>query len=67
LRPGDRLAEFAVTDDVDAGLGLLAHDLGDAIGQAALIGRLVIGGVLAPGVEEGHQIGRPNQAADMRR
>ena len=34
LRPGDRFAELAVADDVDADLGLLAHDLGDRIRQA---------------------------------
>ena len=41
LRPADRLAELAVAHHVDAGLRLPAHDVGDRIGQAALIGSLV--------------------------
>ena len=67
LRPTDRLAEFAVTDHIEADPGLLVHDLGDAVGEAALIGVVVIGGVVALGAQEGDQLGRPDQAADMGR
>ena len=65
LRPADRLAELAVADDVDAGVGLLAHDGGDRLGEAAVIGRLVEAVALLPGAQELLQLGRPDQAADM--
>ena len=41
-----RLAEFAVIDDVDADLALLAHDVGDGGGKALCISRIV--GAFAP-------------------
>ncbi len=40
LRPADRFAELAVADDVDADLGLLAHDFGDRLLQASFVGGL---------------------------
>src|SRR5215469_11013226 len=43
LRPTDRFSEFAVADDVDADIGLLAHDLGDGVFQALGIGGVVEG------------------------
>jgi len=66
LRPTDRFAEFAVADDVEADIGLFPHDSDDAVGEAALIGVLVVGFPTALGTQEFDQLGRPNQAADMR-
>ena len=31
-------AEFAIADDIDTGLGLLPHDLGDGIAQRIVVG-----------------------------
>ena len=63
--PVQPLAELAVADDVDTGLGLLAHDLGDEFGQAGLEGRLVVGLAVFDGAPELDQLGWPDQAADM--
>jgi len=66
LIPADRLAVFAVADDIDADLPLAADHFGDRIPQAALIGRGIVGlpRLLCPhDLLEG---GRPDQAADMR-
>ena len=41
LRPADGLSELAVADDVDAGIGLPANDLGNGFAQAFVIGLLV--------------------------
>src|SRR5262249_27779605 len=64
-RPADRLAELAVADDVDAGLRLLPHDLGDGIGQALVIGFLVEPLACLARAQELLQLGRPDQAADV--
>src|SRR5262249_53597273 len=65
LRPRDRLAELAVAHHVEAGLGLPAHHLADRLGQAVLIGGLVIGLPALPRADEFEQFRRPDQAADM--
>ena len=65
LRPADRFAELAVTDHVDPGLRLPAHDLGDRTGHAGLIGVLVERLALLLGAQELEQLRRPDQAADM--
>ncbi len=65
LRPADRLPELTVADDVDADVGLLAHDLGDgilqALGVAGLVERLAgfLGGEILA------QRRRADEAADM--
>ncbi len=64
-RPIEPLAELAVADDVDAGLGLLAHHLGDGFGQAGFEGRLVVGLAVLDGAPELDQFWWPDQAADM--
>ena len=59
------LAEFAVTDDVDAGVGLLADDLVDRLLEAGLVCRLVVGLPIFDLVQELDELRRPHQAADM--
>ena len=66
LRPADRLAELAVADDVDAGAGLLPHDIGHGVGQAFLIGFYVVRLAALLGAQEFLQRLRADQAADMR-
>src|SRR5262249_43098425 len=61
-----RLAELAVVDDVDAEVGLPAHDLADGEPQPGLERLLV--DPLAAGARPHHveQVARPRQAARMR-
>src|SRR5207253_3565710 len=66
LRPADRFAELAVADNVDTGLRLPPHDLGDRFGQAAVMGHLVETGTLLLRAQKFPQLRRPDQAADMR-
>src|SRR5262249_50491837 len=65
LRPADRFAELTVAHDVDAGLGLLAHDVGDGGSEAFLIGDLVerLAGLLEP--QESLQRLGPDEAAHV--
>src|SRR5262249_23363659 len=65
LRPADRFAELAVAHHVDAGVGLVAHDLADGLRQALLIGRSVerLAALLEP--QEVKQRLRPDEAADV--
>ena len=63
--PVGAFTEFAVADDVDAGVGLLAHDFGDGFGETRLERRLVIGLAVLDGAPELDQFRRPDQAADM--
>ena len=65
LRPADRFAELAVADDVDADLGLLAHDLGDRLLQALVVSRLVVRLAGLLGAQKFLQRRRPDEAADM--
>src|SRR5262249_18704308 len=65
LRPTDRLAELAVADDVDADVGLLAHDLGDGLLQALRIGGVVERPAGLLGAQERAQRRRADEAADM--
>src|SRR6185312_6733969 len=65
LRPGDRFAELAVGHDVDAGLALAAHDLGDRTLETGLEARFVIGLTALARAQEVLQIRRPYQASDM--
>src|SRR5262249_43749280 len=65
LRPADRFSELAVANDVDADLGLLAHDLGNGCFEAFRIGSLVE--VLA-GLFRGEKLAQcrgADEAADM--
>ncbi len=66
LRPADRFAELAVADDVDADFGLVAHDFGDGIFQARIIGGMVVRLARLLQAQEILQLGWPNKAADMR-
>ena len=59
------LAVLAVADDVDAGVGLLAHDLGDGALHPRRERGLVVGLAELLGVEHRDQIGRPRQAAGV--
>src|SRR5262249_10907253 len=61
----DRFAELAVAHDVDARLGLPAHDVGDGGGEAFLVGRFVerLPGLLEP--QESLQRFRPDEAAHV--
>src|SRR5262249_53254907 len=65
LRPADRLAELAVADDVDPGIGLRLDYVDDRLGEALVIGLLVEAVTLLPGAQELLQLRRPDQAADM--
>ena len=60
------LAELAVADDVHAGLGLLPDHVGDAFAQAGLVRGFVIRTSLFDLLQEGDQLGRPDQAPDVR-
>ena len=65
LRPTDRFSELAVADDVDADIGLLAHDLGDGVVQALGIGGVVEGLPSLLGAEERAQRRRADEATDV--
>ena len=65
LGPRERLAVFAVADDVETALGLLPHHLSHRILQGALVGRLVVGLAGLLGAKEFLQFRRPDQAADV--
>src|SRR5262249_48972556 len=62
----DRFPELAVADHVDAGLGLLAHDVSDGIRQALVIRLLVEALSFLPRAQKVLQLRRPDQAADVR-
>src|SRR5262249_47805917 len=59
------LAELAVADDVDAGLGLLPDDIVDRVPQTRLVRRLVVGLAVFDLAQKFDQRGRPHQAADV--
>ena len=61
------LAEFAVTDAVDAGDYLLGDNLVDCAGKAGLECRSIKFAAGLPRLLKGQQIGRSRQAADMGR
>src|SRR3990172_5547492 len=50
------LAELAVVDAVDAALDLLAHDVRDALAQAAGEGLLIVGRAAGAGGDERRQV-----------
>src|SRR5262249_20849826 len=58
-------AEFAIADDVDADIGLLAHDLGDRVGEAGFESGLVKRLAVFDQSPKFDQLRRPDQAADM--
>src|SRR6185295_15611044 len=64
-RPTDRLAEFAIIDDVEADLRLLAHHVADRVVQAGVECRLVVGLLVALRLEKLLEVWRPDKAADM--
>jgi hypothetical protein len=63
--PVAALAELAVADDVDACLGLLAHDRVDRLLQTSLVGGFIVGLAILDLVQELDQLRGPHQAADM--
>src|SRR4029453_16304601 len=65
LRPADRLAELAIADHVDSGIGLRLHHVDDRLSEAQVIGLLVEAFALLPRAQELLQLRRPDQAADM--
>ena len=65
--PTAGLSEFTITDDVDAHLRLLAHDLGNRISQGIGKDRIIDGFAVLACLDESQQFRRPDQAADMRR
>ena len=67
LRPADGFPELAVADHVDAGRGLPADHLGNRLGKAATIIRLLERLARLLGAQELLQSLRPDQAADMGR
>src|SRR5262245_8480301 len=66
-RPADRLAEFAVADDVDADLGLPLDHLGDRAAKTVLVGGGIICLVVLLLLEERHELRGTNEASHMRR
>jgi hypothetical protein len=65
-RPADGLAVFTIVDDVEADIRLLAHNVGDAVVQARIECRLIVGLAVASRFEQLLKLHRPDQAADMR-
>src|SRR6185437_37194 len=65
LRPGNRFAELAVTDHIDAGFGLFVYDLRDRIRQTLLVGGLIVrfAGLFRP--QKLLQRRRANEAANV--
>src|SRR5262249_18719789 len=66
-RPADRLAEFAVADDVDADLRLLLHRLRDRASKTFLIAREIVWFMILLLLEKRHELGGTNEAPHMRR
>src|SRR5262249_14406209 len=66
LCPADRFAELSVAHDVDAGICLFSHDIGDGVGEAILVGPLVVGLAALPGTQEFLQRLWADQTADVR-
>jgi hypothetical protein len=64
-RPAAEFAELAVADDVDSGLLLLFHDLGNGLRQTAIERRLIDFDAAIDGFNVPAQFGRANQAANM--
>jgi len=58
-------AHFAISDDVDAGLGLLLDDLGDRVFHPARVASGVKRLALLFRLDHRQQIGRSRQAADV--
>src|SRR5262249_20599233 len=63
--PVAALAELAVADDVDARLGLLAHDRVDRLLQTNLVGGFVVGLAILDLAQELDELRGPDQAADV--
>src|SRR5262249_13206960 len=63
--PVAALAELAVADDVDARLGLPAHDRVDRLLQTSLVGGFIAGLAILDLVQELDELRGPDQAADM--
>ena len=64
-RPIEPFTEFAIADDVDADLRLLADDLDDRLGETGFEGGLVIWLAIFDRSPELDQFRRPDQTADM--
>jgi hypothetical protein len=64
-RPAAELAEFAIAHDVNAGLGLLAHDLHDRFLQAGVERSAVHAHATLDGGNVVLKLRRPHEAADM--
>ena len=60
------MAEFAVVDQIDAGVFLLLHDLADGVLQLGLVRRLVEFFAERALLAHFEKLRRPRQAADMR-
>src|SRR6516165_12039584 len=67
IRGVGNLAEFPVADAVDAGCDLLGDNLFDVGGEPRLEGRLIKFAAGLARLEQGQQLRRPRQAADMGR
>jgi len=63
--PVAALAELAVADDVDARVGLLAHDSVDRILQTGLVGGFIVGFAILDLVQELDELRGADQAADV--
>ncbi len=59
------LRELAVGDDIDAAVGLLAHDIGDRFGDHPVVGLLVVRLAAVFRLHQVEQVVRARQAADM--
>src|SRR5262245_8959524 len=66
-RPADRLAEFAVADEVDTDLRLPLDHIRDQASKTFLMARGIVRFVILLLPEEGHELRRTNEAPYMRR
>src|SRR5438067_8180229 len=65
LRPADRFSKLAIAYDINPGVGLAAHDLGNRLGEELIVFVLVESLALLLRPEDFLQFRRPNKTSDM--
>src|SRR6185369_1885021 len=66
-RPAGRFAEFAVVDDVNAGLLLSPHNFGDGVRKTFVVGAGIVDPALVPRSNEFQKLRRTDEASDVSR